>query len=166
MQVMARVAVTFVVNNLKKESGTEPNVWRLIEHFEDSKTDIDTDAKRVVEEESKFINDTSALLVFDMSSSQLYQYEGMHIQLYSIKLCVIAILRASLHACRPAALYVEKVPHKRVHIYSYTAYIITAGLLAISCSGIDTGDGGNRCSLVRPPDEPSPLAHSLVISEL
>ena len=104
MQVMARVAVTFVVNNLKKESGTA-NVWRLIEHFEDSKTDIDTDAKRVVEEESKFINDTSALLVFDMSSSQLYQYEGMHIQLYSIKLCVIAIiLRASLHACRPAAL--------------------------------------------------------------
>ena len=77
MQVMARVAVTFAVNNLKKESGTEPNIWRVIEHFEDPKTDINTDAKRVVEEESKFINDTSALLVFNMSSSQLYQYEGI-----------------------------------------------------------------------------------------
>ena len=75
---MARVAVTFAVNNLKKESGTKPNIWGVIEHFEDPNiADSDTGANRVVEEESKFINDTSALLVLDISSgSQLHQYEG------------------------------------------------------------------------------------------
>ena len=75
---MARVAVTFAVNcdNLKTEGG-KISKWRIIEHLEDPKTDFARDfgAKRVVEEDTKFINDTSALLVCDMSSSELYEGE-------------------------------------------------------------------------------------------
>ena len=71
---MARVAVKIAVDNLK-ESGIEPNIWRLIEHFEDAEADI-----RVIEEESEFVTDTSALLMLDMSlesARQLYQYQGI-----------------------------------------------------------------------------------------
>ena len=72
--VMPRVVVKIAVN-LQKESGTELNIWRVIEQFEDSKTDI-----RVIEEESELVTDTSALLMLDMSSESvrqpLYQYQG------------------------------------------------------------------------------------------
>ena len=63
---MARVAVTFVVHNLNTES--EKNIWRVIKHFEDPENDFG--GKRVFEAESKFINDSSAVLAFDMSSRE------------------------------------------------------------------------------------------------
>lgn len=67
---MARVAVTFAVKNLKKtESGR--NIWQFIEHFETISESFG--AKRVFEEDSKLINDSSALLVFDMSSNELHK---------------------------------------------------------------------------------------------
>jgi len=67
---MARVAVTFAVNNLPT-TDSEKSIWSVINHFEDPETDFGD--KKVVEEDSKFINDSSALLVFDMPSESLYE---------------------------------------------------------------------------------------------
>lgn len=73
---MARVAVTFAVNNLPKTDHEKSNIWRVIEHFENPGTDFG--GKKVVEEDCKFVNDSSALLVFDMSSSGAESlYEGI-----------------------------------------------------------------------------------------
>ena len=63
--IMARVVAAFVVNNLKTEGHGEKNIWRVIERFETG------DDKKVIEEDSKFISDSSALLVFDMSLKKL-----------------------------------------------------------------------------------------------
>ena len=69
---MARVAVTFAVNNLDTKS--EKDIWGVINHFENPENDFG--GKRIVEAESKFINDSCAVLVFDMSSRELHQ--GTH----------------------------------------------------------------------------------------
>lgn len=76
---MARVAVTFAVNNLNTES--EKNIWQVINHFENPENEFG--GKRIVEAESKFINDNCAVLVFDMSSRELHQ--GMY--MCAISLC-------------------------------------------------------------------------------
>ena len=65
----SRVAVTFAVNNLNTKS--EKNIWGVIDHFENPENDFG--GKRIFEAESKFVNDSCAVLVFDMSSSEPYQ---------------------------------------------------------------------------------------------
>ena len=76
--IMERVAVTFTVSNVNMES--KQNIWQLIERFEKTKTDFGV--TRVVDEESKFISDSSAVLVFDMSSSK--PCEGMLLSVYGV----------------------------------------------------------------------------------
>ena len=63
---MARVAVTFAVNYLNTK-----DIWRVINHFENP--DSDFGGKIIVKAESKFVNDSCAVLVFDMSSHELHQ---------------------------------------------------------------------------------------------
>lgn len=62
----ARVAVTFAVTNLNTE-----NIWQVIDHFENPETDFGS--RKVIEGESRFIKDNSALLVFDMNPSEIYE---------------------------------------------------------------------------------------------
>lgn len=64
-----RVATTFVAHNLNVDSQLiRRNIWSLIDHYENPQTVGFTG--RVIDDESKIINSTSAMLVFDVSEEQ------------------------------------------------------------------------------------------------
>lgn len=79
---MTRVAVTFAVNNLSNHTESEKDFWGIINHFENPESEFG--GKRIVEAESKFINDSCAVLVFDMSSRELHQ--GIYVYVYDLAL--------------------------------------------------------------------------------
>ncbi|XP_065920742.1 uncharacterized protein [Dysidea avara] len=69
---MARVATTFVVHNLNMDSELiRRNIWSVTEHFENPQS-TGFGGKKVIDEESKIIDSSSAMVAFDVSEEEAY----------------------------------------------------------------------------------------------
>ena len=81
---MARVATTFVVHNLNMDSELiRRNIWSVTEHFENPQS-TGFGGKKVIDEESKIIDSSSAMVAFDVSEEEAYagkySYQELNLQ--------------------------------------------------------------------------------------
>ena len=68
---MARVATTFAIHNLNMDSELiRRNIWSVTEHFENPQS-VGFGGKKVIDEESKIIDNNSAMVAFDLSEEEV-----------------------------------------------------------------------------------------------
>ena len=100
----SRVAVTFVINNLDTNSKSiEGNIWSITKHFENPKSKFS--GKKVIDEESKIINNNSAIVVFDMDSRELH-HEGKVYKPYIARRAYIAPCTCRIYGINYAIFFV------------------------------------------------------------
>ena len=79
--MMARVATTYVVHNLNMDSELiRRNIWTVTEHFENPQS-AGFGGKKVIDEESKIIDSSSAMVAFDVREEEVIDGKKLYQEL-------------------------------------------------------------------------------------